>query len=73
MQIPEATTGGVLQKKVFLKMSHNSQEASVPEKTPLNFAKLLGTNFLQNNSGQLLLKCRHCNNEVRDIARLYLL
>ena len=33
----------------------------------LNFAKFLRTPFLQNNSGRLLLKCRYCNNEARDI------
>ena len=71
--MPEATTRGVLQKKVFFKMLQNSQEAAVPEETPMNFAKFLRTIFLKNNSGQLFLKCRHCNNEVRDIARLYLL
>ena len=54
-------------------MSQNSQEAPVPEERPMNFAKFLRTTFLKNNSGQLLLKCRHCSNEVRDIARLYLL
>ena len=71
--MPEATTGGVLQKKVFFKMSQNSQEAPVTEETPMNLAKFLRTTFLKNNSWQLLLKGRHCNNEVRDIARLYLL
>ena len=67
MQMPEATTGGVLGKKVFLKMSQESQETTVPEETPVNFAKFLRTSFLQNNSGRLLLKCGHCNNEERDI------
>ena len=37
----EAATGGVLRKKVFFKMSQNSQETSVPEETPVNFAKFL--------------------------------
>ena len=67
MQMPEATTGGVLGKKVFLKMSQESQETTVPEETPVNFAKFLRTSFLQNNSGRLLLKCGHFNNEARDI------
>ena len=71
--MPEATTIGVLQKKVLFKMLQDSQEAAVPEETPMKFAKFLRTTFLKNNSGQLFLKCRHCNNEVRDIARLYLL
>ena len=69
--MPEAATGVVLQKKMFFTISQNSQEAPVPEETPMNFANFLKRIFLQNNSVQLLLKCRHCNNEVRDIARLY--
>ena len=67
MQMPEAATVGVLRKKVFFKISQNSQETPVPEETPVNFAKFLRTPFLQNNSGRLLLKCRHCTNDVRDI------
>ena len=66
-QMPEAATWGVLQKKVFFKMSQNSQETPVPEETPVNFAKFLKTPLLQNNSGRLLLKCGHFNNEARDI------
>ena len=69
----EATTEGVLQKKVFFEMLQNSQEAPVPEETPMNFPKFLRTVFLKNNFGQLLLKCSHSNNEVRDRTRLYLL
>ena len=65
--MPEPATGGVLRKKVFFKMSQNSEETPVPEETPVNFAKFLTTPFLQSNSGRLLLKCRHCNNEVRGI------
>ena len=67
MQMPEAVTGGVLRKKVFFKMSQNSEETPVPEETPVNFAKLLRTPFLQNNSGRLLLKWGHCNDDARDI------
>ena len=48
-------------------MSQNSEETPVPEETPMNFAKFLRAPFLQNNSGQLLLKCGYCNNEARDI------
>ena len=66
-QIPEAATWGVLRTKVFFKMSQNSQETPVPEETPVNFAKFLKTPLLQNNSGRLLLKCGHFNNEARDI------
>ena len=43
--MPEAATGGVLRKKVFFKMSQNSQETPVPEETPVNFAKFLITPF----------------------------
>ena len=53
-------------EKIF-KMSQNSQETPVPEETPVNFAKFLKTPLLQNNSGRLLLKCGHFNNEARDI------
>ena len=48
-------------------MSQNSQETPVPEETLVNFAKFLRTPLLQNNSGRLLLKCGHFNNEARDI------
>ena len=67
VQIPEAATWGVLRTKAFFKMSQNSQETPVPEETPVNFAKFLKTPLLQNNSGRLLLKCGHFNNEARDI------
>ena len=56
MQMPEAATVGVLQKRVFFKISQKSQETPVPEETPVNFAKLLRTPFLQKSSGRLLLK-----------------
>ena len=59
----EAATGGVVRKKVFFKMSQSSQETPVPEETSVNFAKFLRTSFLQNNSGRLLVKCGHFNNE----------
>ena len=71
-QMPEAATWGVLQKKVFFKISQNSQETSVPEVTPVNFAKFLRTPLLQNNSGRLLLKCRHFNNEARGIDCIFI-
>ena len=51
-------------KKLFFKMSQNSQEP------PVNFGKLLRASFLKNNSGRLLLKCGHCNNEAKEIDRL---
>ena len=52
MQMPEAATADLLQKKVFLKILQNSPEIPVPEETPVTFA----TPFLQNNFGRLLLK-----------------
>ena len=61
--MPEAATAGVLRKKVFFKISQNSQETPVPEETPVNFAKLLRMPFLQNKSGRLLLKA-----EMRDVS-----
>ena len=48
-------------------MSQNSQETPVPEKTPVDFAEFLRTPVLQNNSGRLLPKRGHFNNEARDI------
>ena len=53
-------------KKLFFKISQNSQQRPVPEETPVNSVKFLGTPFLQNNSGRLLLKCGHCKNEARE-------
>ena len=64
--LPETATAGVLRKNVFFKILQNPQETHVPEETLVNFAKFLRKPFLQNDSGRLLLKCRHCNNE-RDI------
>ena len=69
-QMASVASGGVLRKKIFFKMSQNSQETPVPEETPVNFAKILRTPFLQCNSGRLLLTSGHCNNER---YRLYLL
>ena len=65
--MPEAAIGGILWKKVYFKISQNLQEKLVPEKRPMNFAKILRTPFLQSNSGRLLLKCGHCKNEAREI------
>ena len=39
--MPEAVTGGGLQKNVFFKMSQNSQETPVPEE----FCKIFKNNF----------------------------
>ena len=55
MQMPEAATLGVLRKKVFFKISENSQEIPEPEETPVNFEKFLRTTFLQSTFGRLLL------------------
>ena len=44
----------------IFKISQNSQETPVPEETPVNFAKSLGTR-------RLLLKWGHCKNETREI------
>ena len=65
VQIKEAALGDVLEKKVFLKLSHNSQgntcvcevSANLLKKRirqncfPVNFVKFLRTLILQNNSG----------------------
>ena len=51
MQMPEAAAVGVLRRKVFFKISQNSQEIPVPDEAPVNFAKFLRTPFLQNNQG----------------------
>ena len=65
----ERVIGGILWKKVFLKILQNLQETLVPEKTPVNFAEFLRTPFLQNNSHWLkkqTLKCGHCKNKRRE-------
>ena len=66
--MPETVTGGGLRKNVFFKMSQNSQGTPVPEETPMDFAKFLRKLFLQNNSGRLLVKRRHCISKVRDVV-----
>ena len=66
-QIPEAASGGVLWKKMFFRISQNSQETPVPKEAFVNFAKFLRTLFLQNHSRRLLLKCGHCRCEAREI------
>ena len=46
-QMPEAATWGVLRKKVFFKMSQNSQETPVPEET-CEFCKIFkNTSFTE--------------------------
>ena len=56
VQMPEAVTVDVLRKKIFFKISQNSQQTPLPVETPVNFAKCLRTPFLQSNSRRLLLK-----------------
>ena len=53
-----------VKKWCFFKILRNSQE------TLVNFAKFLRIPLLQNNQGQLLLKCGHCKNEAKEIDRL---
>ena len=55
MQMPEAATVSVLRKKVFFKVSQNSQETPVPDEISVNFEKFLRTPFSQNTFGRLLL------------------
>ena len=55
------------EKKIFFKILQNLQEILVSEKAPVSFAKSLTTSFLQNNSGRLLLNCRHRKNESREV------
>ena len=43
--MPESGIGGVTWKKVFFKISQNSQETPLPEETPVNFAKFLSALF----------------------------
>ena len=49
LQMPEAATGGVLWKKLFLKILQNLQKKPLPEETTLNFVKYLRPTFLQNS------------------------
>ena len=56
MQMPEATTVGVLRKKVFFKILQNSQEIPVPEETPVNFEKIFKNTFFTEQLRRLLLK-----------------
>ena len=56
-----------VRKKVFFKISQNLQETLMSKKTPVSFSNFLRKSFLQNNSGRLLLKCRHCQNGAREI------
>ena len=71
--MPEAATGGVLRKKLFFKMSQNSQETPVPEETPANFAKNFKNTFFTEQLRTTASEIGHCNNEARDKYRLYLL
>ena len=65
LPLTEAVAQKCFVKKVFLKISQNSQENTYARVSflirlqasglPVNFAKLLRPAFLQNTSGQLLL------------------
>ena len=56
----------IISRKIHAKMK-SFASPFVPEKTTVNFAKFLRTPFLQNNSRRLLLKCRHCKSDTREI------
>ena len=70
------------EKKVFFKISQNSQEKTRPQiwnfiiKQTLaqvfscEFCEIFKTLFLQNNSRKLLQKCGHCKNETKEILPL---
>ena len=64
--MPEPATGGVLLKKVFLKIAKFTGKHLCQS---LFFNKVAAQRqlFLQSNSGQLLLKCGHCKNKAREI------
>ena len=62
-KITETATGGVVLKKVFLKIEGHRPATLLKKRLwhrcfPVNFAKLLRTPFLQNTSGRLLLLVR---------------
>ena len=67
MQMPEAATVGVSRKKVFFKMSQNSQKTPVPEEAPVNFSKLFKNTFLREQLRTTASERGYCNNEVTDI------
>ena len=54
VQMPEPATGCFLWKKVFFKISQNSQETHVPVETPESFAKFLWTTFIKHGSHYVL-------------------
>ena len=57
MQVSETDIGGVLQEKVSLEISHNSQENTYARASFLiKLQEHLRTPFLQNTFGRLLLK-----------------
>ena len=66
VEMSEASTGGVLWKKMFLKISQNSQGITCAKVSFLINLQVSG-NFLQNSSGRLLLKFGHWKNELKEI------
>ena len=62
VQIPEAATGGVLWKKVLLKISQKSQKSTCA-RVSFSIKWQVSGNFLYRTT----LKCVHCKNEAREI------
>ena len=56
-----------VKKRCSLKFCKIYRKYLCQRKHLVSFAKSLTTPFLQNNSGRLLLKCRHCKNKSREI------
>ena len=61
--MPEATTSGVLEKKVFFKMSQNSQETPVPEETPV-FCKIFKNTSFTEHCFIALAKIPGCKGSI---------
>ena len=67
MQMPGAAIVGVSRKKVFFKISQNSQETLASEETPVNFNKIFKNTFYTEQLRTTTSESGYCNNEVRDI------
>ena len=68
--MPEAATVGVLRKKVFFKISQNSQEIPVPEEAPINFGKFLNA-FFTEQLWTTASQSGYCSNEARDTDGIF--
>ena len=66
MKMPEVAIVGVLRKKIFSKISQNSQETPVPEETLVNFAMFLRTPFFTEQLRTTTSESGCCNNEARE-------